>query len=37
VKKEGIQEKRLIPGEANKPPSGAAEGMVEFTVGGTEE
>ena len=37
VKKEGIQEKRLIPGEANKPPSGAAEGMVEFTVGGSEE
>lgn len=37
VKKEGIQEKRLIPGEANKPPSGAAEGMVEFTVGGSDE
>jgi uncharacterized protein involved in outer membrane biogenesis len=37
VKKEGIQDKRLIPGEANKPPSGTAEGMVEFTVGGSEE
>ncbi len=37
VKKEGIQEKRLIPGEAAKPPSGSTEGMVEFTVGGSEE
>ena len=37
VKKEGIQDKRLIPGEANKAPSGAAEGMVEFTVGGSDE
>jgi uncharacterized protein involved in outer membrane biogenesis len=37
VKREGIQEKRLIPGEPNKPPAGAAEGMVEFTVGDTEE
>jgi DNA-binding transcriptional ArsR family regulator len=37
VKKEGIQEKRLIPGEAAKPPAGATEGMVEFTVGGSEE
>jgi uncharacterized protein DUF748 len=37
VKKEGIQEKRLIPGEADKPPAGTTEGMVEFTVGGSEE
>ena len=37
VKREGIQDKRLIAGEPNKPPSGAKEGMVEFTVGGTEE
>jgi len=37
VKKEGIQEKRLIPGEADKPPAGTSEGMVEFTVGGSEE
>jgi hypothetical protein len=37
VKKEGIQEKRLIPGEADKPPAGISEGMVEFTVGGSEE
>jgi uncharacterized protein involved in outer membrane biogenesis len=37
VKKEGIQDKRLIPGEAAKSPSGATEGMVEFTVGGSEE
>jgi len=37
VKKEGIQDKRLIPGEANKPPSDSAEGMVEFTVGGSDE
>jgi uncharacterized protein involved in outer membrane biogenesis len=37
VKKEGIQDKRLIPGEADKPPAGSTEGMVEFTVGGSEE
>jgi len=37
VKKEGIQEKRLIPGDADKPPAGTTEGMVEFTVGGSEE
>jgi uncharacterized protein involved in outer membrane biogenesis len=37
VKKEGIQDKRLIPGEADKPPAGSPEGMVEFTVGGSEE
>lgn len=37
VKKEGIQDKRLIPGEPGKPPGGATEGMVEFTVGGLEE
>ena len=37
VKKEGIQEKRLIPGEADKPPAGTSEGMVVFTVGGSEE
>jgi len=37
VKKEGIQEKRLIPGEADKPPAGTTEGMVAFTVGGAEE
>ena len=37
VKKEGIQEKRLIPGDADKPPAGTTEGMVEFTVGGSED
>jgi len=37
VKKEGIQDKRLIPGEASQPPSSSAEGMVEFTVGGSDE
>ena len=37
VKREGIQDKRLIAGEPSKPPSDAKEGMVEFTVGGSEE
>jgi Domain of Unknown Function (DUF748) len=37
VKREGIQDKRLLAGEPNKPPSDAKEGMVEFTVGGTGE
>ena len=37
VKREGIQDKRLIAGEPNKPPSDAKEGMVEFTVGGIDE
>ena len=37
VKREGIQDKRLIAGEPNKPPGDAKEGMVEFTVGGMDE
>jgi hypothetical protein len=37
VKREGIQDKRLIAGEPSKPPSDAKEGMVEFTVGGMDE
>lgn len=37
VKKEGIQDKRLVPGEPNKPAGGTAEGGIEFTVGEGEE
>ena len=37
VKKEGIQDKRLIPGEPSKPAGGSAEGGIEFTVGEGEE
>lgn len=37
VKTEGIQDKRLIRGEPNKPAGGSAEGAIEFTVGEGEE
>jgi hypothetical protein len=37
VKKEGIQDKRLIAGGPTKPAGGSAEGMVEFAVGDGEE
>jgi uncharacterized protein involved in outer membrane biogenesis len=37
VKTEGIQEKRLIPGDPKEPAGGPAEGRIEFTVGDYEE
>ena len=37
VKKEGIQDKRLLPGEPRKPGDGATEGRVEFAIGEGED